>query len=109
MKFILICQGVSHYPPEQHEEESDDNSDSDLDVDLAINVSKMDPTQAHEMNKHGRNFGMSSNDFYSFLTNDMEEAESYKLAKEEEQEKALFSGRRSRRERRYEISYFLVT
>lgn len=60
----------------------------------------MDPAQAHEMNKHGRNFGMSSNDFYSFLTNDLEEAESYKLAKEEEQEKALFSGRRSRRERR---------
>lgn len=60
----------------------------------------MDPAQANEMNKHGRSFGMSSNDFYSFLTHDLEEAESYKLAKEEEQEKALFSGRRSRRERR---------
>lgn len=78
----------------------DDNSDSDLDVDLAINVSKIDSAQAHEMNKHGQQFGMSGNDFYSFLTNDMEEAESYKLAKEEEHEKALFSGRKSRRERR---------
>ncbi|XP_022913306.1 CLK4-associating serine/arginine rich protein [Onthophagus taurus] len=79
---------------------SDEQSDSDLDVDLAINVSKMDPMQAHEMNRHGRNFGMSTNDFYSFLTNDMEEAENYRLAKEEEHEKALFSGRKSRRERR---------
>ncbi|XP_076274628.1 uncharacterized protein LOC143205289 isoform X1 [Rhynchophorus ferrugineus] len=78
----------------------DDNSDSDLDVDLAINVSKIDSAQAHEMNKHGQHFGMSGNDFYSFLTNDLEEAESYKLAKEEEHEKALFSGRKSRRERR---------
>ncbi|XP_049825383.1 CLK4-associating serine/arginine rich protein [Aethina tumida] len=85
---------------ENQDENSDDNSDSDLDVDLAINVSKMDPTEAHEMNKHGHHFGMSSNDFYSFLTDDLEEAETYRLAKEEEHEKALFSGRKSRRERR---------
>nr|XP_023016015.1 CLK4-associating serine/arginine rich protein [Leptinotarsa decemlineata] len=89
-------------PANPDEEESDENnSDSDLDVDLAINVSKMEPAQAHEMNKHGRNYGMSSNDFYSFLTNDLEEAEAVRLAREEEQEKALFSGRKSRRERRY--------
>jgi arginine/serine-rich splicing factor 16 len=87
-------------PDLQNEDESDGNSDSDLDVDLSINVSKMDSVQAHEMNRHGRNFGMSSNDFYSFLTNDLEEAESFRLAKEEEHEKALFSGRKSRRERR---------
>lgn len=86
------------YPIE--EENSDENSDSDLDVDLSINVSKLDQGQAHEMNRHGRNFGMSSNDFYSFLTHDLEEAESFRLAKEEEHEKALFSGRKSRRERR---------
>ncbi|KAK4887005.1 hypothetical protein RN001_003276 [Aquatica leii] len=83
-----------------NDENSDDNSDSDLDVDLYINVSKVDQFQAHELNKHGLNFGMSSNDFYSFLTDDMEEAESNRLAREEEHEKALFSGRKSRRERR---------
>ncbi|XP_056645996.1 CLK4-associating serine/arginine rich protein isoform X1 [Diorhabda sublineata] len=88
--------------PTQNIEGSDhENSDSDLDVDLAINVSKMDTVQANEMNKHGRSYGMSSNDFYSFLINDLEEAEAVKLAREEEQEKALFSGRKSRRERRY--------
>ncbi|KAL1489798.1 hypothetical protein ABEB36_013730 [Hypothenemus hampei] len=81
-------------------EDEEDNSDSDLDVDLAINVSKIDSSQAHEMNKHGQQFGMAGNDFYSYLTNDMEEAESYKLAREEEHEKALYSGRKSRRERR---------
>lgn len=92
--------GISQAPVQEDEESDDNNSDSDLDVDLAINVSKMDSTQAHEMNKHGRSFGMSSNDFYSFLTNDLEEAETFRLAKEEEHEKALFSGRKSRRERR---------
>lgn len=69
-------------------------------MDLSINISKIDQVQAHEMNRHGRNYGMSSNDFYSFLTNDLEVAESYRLAREEEREKALFSGRKSRRERR---------
>ncbi|RZC40432.1 CLK4-associating serine/arginine rich protein, partial [Asbolus verrucosus] len=87
-------------PDMNNDDDTDGNSDSDLDVDLSINVSKMDSVQAHEMNRHGRNFGMSSNDFYSFLTNDLEEAESFRLAKEEEHEKALFSGRKSRRERR---------
>ncbi|KAK9870033.1 hypothetical protein WA026_006128 [Henosepilachna vigintioctopunctata] len=77
-----------------------EHSDSDLDVDLSINVSKMDPSEAHEMNRHGRNYGMSSNDFYSFLIKDLDEAESYRLAKEEEHEKALYAGRKSRRERR---------
>lgn len=85
---------------ESNDAASDENSDSDLDVDLSINISKIDQFQAHELNRHGRSFGMSSNDFYSFLTNDLEEAESYRLAREEEHEKALFSGRKSRRERR---------
>lgn len=87
---------------EENNDDSDDSdeSDSDLDVDLAINVSKVDSAEAHEMNRHGRNFGMSTNDFYSFLTNDLEEAENFRLAKEEENEKALFAGRKSRRERR---------
>uniref|UniRef100_A0AAR5P7M8 Suppressor of white apricot N-terminal domain-containing protein n=1 Tax=Dendroctonus ponderosae TaxID=77166 RepID=A0AAR5P7M8_DENPD len=88
----------SESPPQDNFD--DENSNSDLDVDLAINVSKIDSAQAHDLNKHGQQFGMSGNDFYSFLTNDLEEAESYKLAKEEEHEKALYSGRKSRRERR---------
>lgn len=92
--------GQSLPQTETNDNASDENSDSDLDVDLSINVSKIDQVQAHEMNRHGRNYGMSSNDFFSFLTNDLEEAENYRLAREEEHEKALFSGRKSRRERR---------
>lgn len=84
----------------ENSSDDDDESDSDLDVDLCIDVSKVEQTQAHEMNKCGQHFGMCSNDFYSFLTNDMEEAENIRLAREEEHEKALFSGRKSRRERR---------
>lgn len=77
-------------------------------MDLAINVSKVDSAQAHEMNKHGQHFGMAGNDFYSFLTDDLEEAETFKLAKEEEHEKALYAGRKSRRERRYVLRVICV-
>lgn len=104
-------EGTGYQQPQQPQQDgneaaSDENSDSDLDVDLSINISKIDQFQAHDLNRHGRNFGMSSNDFYSFLTNDLEEAESYRLAKEEEHEKALFSGRKSRRERRLQFLGF---
>lgn len=84
---------------EKNDSDSDD-SDSDLDVDLCIDVSKIEQSQAHEMNRCGQQYGMCSNDFYSFLINDMEEAENIRIAREEEHEKALYSGRKSRRERR---------
>lgn len=79
---------------------TEDESDSDLDVDVAIEVSKIDTAQAHELNACGRHYGMKSNDFYSFLTKDSDEADALKLAREEEQEKIMLSGRKSRRERR---------
>ncbi|CAD7087591.1 unnamed protein product [Hermetia illucens] len=75
-------------------------SDSDLDMDVSIDVGKLDTSQAHELNACGRNYGMMSNDFYSFLTKDADEADALKMAREEEQEKIMLSGRKSRRERR---------
>lgn len=77
-----------------------DESDSDIDVDVALDVSKVDTHQAHELNSCGRHYGMQSNDFYSFLTKDADEAESLRMAREEEQEKIMLCGRKSRRERR---------
>lgn len=77
-----------------------EDSDSDIDVDVSIDINKIDTQQAHELNGCGRNYGMQSNDFYSFLTKDADEAESIRMAREEEQEKIMLCGRKSRRERR---------
>lgn len=85
---------------QQRQETNNEDSDSDLDVDVSIDISKLDTTQAHELNGCGRNYGMKSNDFYSFLTKDADEAETLRMAREEEAEKILLSGRKSRRERR---------
>lgn len=77
-----------------------EDSDSDIDVDVAIDISKIDAVQGHELNNCGRHYGMTSNDFYSFLTKDADEADALRLAREEEQEKIILCGRKSRRERR---------
>lgn len=78
----------------------EEESDSDIDVDVAIDINRIDTQQAHDLNGCGRQYGMQSNDFYSFLTKDANEAESLRMAREEEQEKMMLCGRKSRRERR---------
>ncbi|CAG9100617.1 unnamed protein product [Plutella xylostella] len=83
------------------EKDSDDDSDLDvIDVDLSIDVNKMEPQQAHELNAVGPQYGMAGCDLFSFLTGDADDAEHQKQLLIEEKEKAMFSGRKSRRERR---------
>lgn len=83
------------------EEDSDEESDIELiDVDLSIDVNKVEPSQAHQLNAHGPSYGMAGCDFFSFLTGDADDAEHQKQLMREEREKAMFSGRKSRRERR---------
>lgn len=43
------------------------------------------------MNSVGQRYGLTGNDFFSFLTNDVEEQEAMKLARQQEEEKAMFS------------------
>ncbi|XP_037951235.1 CLK4-associating serine/arginine rich protein [Teleopsis dalmanni] len=100
--FSHLMQNTMHNIQSQiQDKESDSDSDSYIDdMDVSIDVTKLDTSQAHELNAFGRNYGMISNDFYSYLTKDADEAEALRLAREEEQEKILLSGRKSRRERR---------
>nr|XP_018907826.1 PREDICTED: CLK4-associating serine/arginine rich protein-like [Bemisia tabaci] len=86
--------------PEIGEDDDDSDSDSDVDIDMTLDVNKVNTQQANELNSCAHMYGMNSNDFFSFLTKDVEEAENLKLAREQEEEKALYSGRKSRRERR---------
>lgn len=60
-------------------------------LDLCVDVNKISTAQAHEMNASALSYGMKSNDFFSFLTKDVEEAENLKIAREREEEKAMFS------------------
>lgn len=51
----------------------------------------MTTDQAHELNSSALPYGMESNDFFSFLTKDREEADNLRIAKELEEEKAMYS------------------
>lgn len=82
------------------DEEKDEDSESDIDLDLTVDVSKIETQQANELNTCAHSYGMITNDFFSFLNNDLEEAENMRMVKEQEEEKAMFSGRKSRKERR---------
>ncbi len=62
-------------------------------ADLTVDVSKIETQQANELNSCAHAYGMITNDFFSFLNNDLEEAENMRIVKEQEEEKAMFSVR----------------
>lgn len=83
------------------EEFSKDYSDeSDVDMDVSIDINKIGTQEAHELNNCGKKYGMTTNDFFSYLTKDEDEKQSMKALKEQEADKVLGGGRKSRRERR---------
>lgn len=85
---------------EEPEEEEDKEDLSDIDLDVTVDVNELTIEQAREMNDHSHTYGMESTDFISYLHLDKEEQERLKQARELEEEKAMYSGRKSRRERR---------
>lgn len=54
-------------------------------------MNQLGPQQAHEINACGSIYGLCGNDFFSFLTRDLEEQEALRLAREQEEEKAMYS------------------
>ena len=47
----------------------------------------------HELNKSAMHYGLGRQDFMSLLSRDVDEQESMRVAKEEEQERAMYSVR----------------
>jgi hypothetical protein len=45
----------------------------------------------HELNRSALNFGLGKQDFMSLLSRDLDEQESMRVAREEEQERAMYS------------------
>lgn len=72
-------------------EDKQDEEDSDIDLDICVNVSEIESSQAHEMNVVGQKYGLLGADYFSFLTQDFEEAESLRQARKQEEEKAMYS------------------
>lgn len=84
----------------QDESESSSDSDSEMDLDLTVDIMALSTEAQNEINLVGRGYNLGKQDFIKFLARDIEEAQEMRIAKEQEEEKAMFSGRKSRRERR---------
>jgi arginine/serine-rich splicing factor 16 len=81
-----IPKTVDSNVPEEKEDE-----DSDIDLDICVDVSQIEPAQAHEMNLVAQKYGLLGADYFSFLTQDFEEAETLRQARKQEEEKAMYS------------------
>lgn len=64
-----------------------------LSLDICVDVSQIEPSQAHEMNLVAQKYGLLGADYFSFLTQDFEEAETLRQARKQEEEKAMYSVR----------------
>lgn len=62
-------------------------------LDICVDVSQIEPSQAHEMNQVAQKYGLLGADYFSFLTQDVEEAETLRQARKQEEEKAMYSVR----------------
>merc|ERR1719186_1490818 len=88
-------------PPKQEEEdEEESDTDSEPDLDLTVDVLSLGPDNQSEINKLGMGYSLGKKDFVKLLARDVEEAEELKMAREKEVEKSMYSGRKSRRQRR---------
>lgn len=67
------------------------NIQTNLFLDICVDVSQIEPSQAHEMNQVAQKYGLIGADYFSFLTQDFEEAESLRQARKQEEEKAMYS------------------
>ncbi|KAI0237484.1 hypothetical protein LSAT2_011982 [Lamellibrachia satsuma] len=85
---------------ENEEEEAEESSDEEVDLDIAFDVDDLTTEQSDQLNFCARDYGMKGTDYLESLHRDKEEAEAVRQARLLEEEKAQFSGRKSRRERR---------
>ncbi|XP_076846212.1 CLK4-associating serine/arginine rich protein isoform X2 [Brachyhypopomus gauderio] len=85
---------------ENSEEEESEEDEVIPDIDVEVDVDELSTEQELDLNKMATPYGMGEGDFVWMLRKDKEEVEAIKHAKALEAEKAMYSGRRSRRQRR---------
>ncbi|XP_071962456.1 CLK4-associating serine/arginine rich protein-like [Antedon mediterranea] len=83
------------------DDDDTDDSLSDLEIDnVNLDIDELNPEQVVLVNQVGEKYGLAAKQFTQLLQKEKEEAENLKKAKAEEEERAMYSGRKSRRERR---------
>ncbi|CAG2163447.1 unnamed protein product [Oppiella nova] len=89
-----------HKNSDSDEESDEESSEEDYDFDTTVNIDQLDNESGHRINTIALKYGMKCDDFVKYLDDDRVEAEKIRVQKEVENEKSMFTGRKSRRERR---------
>ena len=79
---------------------SGSSSEDETDYDTTINVNNLSAEQGIKLQTLSHKYGMRSDDFVRQLDEDRAESERIRMAKEVENEKSMYAGRKSRRERK---------
>ena len=91
--FSIISLTNKHNLFSDIEEKSDSESDTDseMDLDMTVDFMSLSGEAQVEINTVGKNYDLGRSDFVKFLARDIEEAQEMRTAKQEEEEKAMFS------------------
>ncbi|OTF77098.1 Alternative splicing regulator-like protein [Euroglyphus maynei] len=94
---------------ETSSESRDDSDDEEFeDLDTIVFVDQLDPDMCERINVIAKKYGIKSEEFIKFMQADKAEADRLRIAKEIENEKSMFVGRKSRRERKVLIQQRLL-
>lgn len=81
-------------------DEDEESSDEEIDLDNILDIDALTEEQEQVLNTISVEYGMKGMDYSECLQLDRDEVEALRQARQLEEEKAQFSGRKSRRERR---------
>ena len=94
---------------ETSSESGDDSDDEEFeDLDTIVFVDQLDLDMCERVNIVAKKYGIKSGAFMKFMQADKAEADRLRIAKEIENEKSMFVGRKSRRERKVLIQQRLL-
>lgn len=79
------------FPENEDESNSDSDTDSEMDLDLTVDFMSLSTEAQAAINTVGKNYELGKSDFVKFLARDIEEAQELRNAKQQEEEKAMFS------------------
>ena len=72
-------------------EDGEDDSDSDIDLDMTVDIMALNTDSQRDINRVGKGYNLGRDDFIKFLARDIEEQQELKAAKQQEEEKAMYS------------------
>ncbi len=86
-----LKQGTAHFQDPRVQPQGGGDSDSEIDLDMTVDLMSLGVAAQIDLNSAGKAYNLGKDDFVRFLARDIEEQEELKAAKQQEEEKAMFT------------------